>query len=129
MRSFIPLLDTSLTPPPKLRLSRLRDIGWSVWDPIGLICADQKWSDEDCLPFTDEYDTYFMQAAGRLKRGEAASDVASYPAKIEVEYIGFGGLFLAALARAERVVESIQADTKLWTYPDQWRFQFFRKAG
>jgi hypothetical protein len=114
----MPLIDPPLTPPPKLKLSRLRDIGWSVWDPIGLLGDDQKWSDEDCLPFADEYDSYLMQAAGRLRRGEATSDVASYLAKIEVEYIGLGTAFQAALARAEKVVEAIQADTKLWTYPD-----------
>lgn len=114
----MPLLDPPLTPLPKPKLSRLRDIGWSVWDPIGLISADQKWNDEDCLPFADEYDSYLMQAAGRLRRGEATSDVASYLAKIEVEYMGLGGPFQAALARAEKVVEAIQADTKLWTYPD-----------
>jgi hypothetical protein len=114
----MPLLDPPLTPPPKLKLSRLRDIGWSLWDPIGLIGADQKWSDEDCLPFSDEYDSYLMQAAGRLRRGEAASDVASYLAEIEVEHMGLAGALQAALARAEKVVEAIQADTRLWTYPD-----------
>jgi hypothetical protein len=80
--------------------------------------ADQKWSDEDCLPFADEYDRYLMQAAGRLRRGEAASDVARYLAKIEVEFMGLGGPFQAALARAEKVVEAIQADTTLWNCPD-----------
>ncbi len=114
----MPLLDPPLTPPPKLKLSRLRDIGWSVWDPIGLIGAGQKWSDEDCLPFADEYDSYLVQAAVRLRKGEAASEVASYLANIEVEYIGLGGPLQAALARAEKVIEAIQADTKLWTYPD-----------
>jgi hypothetical protein len=114
----MPLLDPPLTPPPKIKLSRLRDIGWSVWDPIGLIGAEQHWSDEDCLSFADEYDSYLLQAAGRLRRGEAASDVASYLAKIEVEYIGLRGPFQVALAHAEKVVAAIQADAELWTNPD-----------
>ena len=114
----MPLLDPPLTPPPKLKLSRLRDIGWSVWDPIGLMRPGKKWSDKDCRPFADEYDSYLVLAAGRLRRGEAPSDVARYLAKIEVEHLGLGSPFQAALARAEKVVEAIQADTKLWTYPD-----------
>ncbi|MEJ2019355.1 MAG: hypothetical protein P8X51_14015, partial [Maritimibacter sp.] len=32
LRSLMPLLDPPLTTPPKLKLSRLRDIGWSVWE-------------------------------------------------------------------------------------------------
>ncbi|MCK0122103.1 hypothetical protein MWU61_16240 [Loktanella sp. F6476L] len=107
------------TPPPKLKLSRLRDIGWSVWDPIGLLGADQRWNDEDCLPFADEYDSYLKQAAGRLRRGELTSEVAAYLAEIEVEYMSLGGPFQDALARAEQVVEAIQADTELWIYQDR----------
>lgn len=111
----MPLLDPPLTPPPKIKISRLRDIGWAVWDPIGLIGADQKWTDEDCLPFADEYDTYLLQAAGRLRRGEAEQDVARDLANIEIEHMGLEVPFPAALYRAEQVVAAIQADTKLWT--------------
>ena len=114
----MPLLDPPLTPQPKINLSRLRDIGWAIWDPIGLIGADQNWSDEDCMPFADEYDTYLLQAAGRLRRGEAATDVARYLATIEVEHMGLEGPYQGALYRAERVVAAIEADAKLWTYPD-----------
>jgi len=35
----MPLLDPPLTPPPEIKLSRLRDIGWSKWDPIGLLAV------------------------------------------------------------------------------------------
>ncbi len=114
----MPLLDPPLTPPPKIKLSRLRDIGWSVWDPIGLIGPDQNWKDEDCLPFADEYDSYLLQAAGQLRRGEAASDVATYLAKVEMQHIGLGGSFQAAMIRAQKVVATIQADTELWTKSD-----------
>jgi len=41
----MPLLDPPLTPPPKIKLSRLRDIGWSKWDPIGLLGDGQQWDD------------------------------------------------------------------------------------
>lgn len=105
--------------PPKIRLSRLRDIGWSLWDPIGLIEADQSWQDEACRPFENEYDTYLMQAARRLRKGVAEPEVAHDLARIEVEHIGLASPFEKALARAEKVVAAIQADPELWTYPDQ----------
>jgi hypothetical protein len=77
-----------------------------------------KWDDEESLPFADEYDSYLMQAAGRLRRGESSSDVADYLAKIEVEHMGLGGSFQDALYVAKKVVAAIQADSELWTYPD-----------
>lgn len=113
------LLDPPLTPRPKIKLSRVRDIGWSLWDPIGLISADQDWNDEECLPFADEYDSYLVQAAGQLRRGKSELDVAVYLATIEVEHMALGGPFQSALLRAEKVVAAMQADSKLWTYPDQ----------
>ena len=115
----MPRVDSPRTPSPKLRLSRLRDIGWSLWDPIGLMRADRTWHDEECLPFADEYDSYLVRAAGRLRRGDAPPDVAHYLAAIEVNAMGLGGSFQTALARAERVVEAMQADTDLWTSPDR----------
>jgi hypothetical protein len=38
----------------KVRLSRLRDIGWTEWDPIGL-CPPEGW---EGIPAADEYDGY-----------------------------------------------------------------------
>lgn len=113
----MPLLDPPLTPPPKIKLSRLRDIGWSIWDPICLLSPGQKWDDEDCLPFADEYDTYLIYAAGQLRRGVSDADVTNYLIHIETEHIGLRhGRGVAE--RAERVVAAIHADKDLWTYPD-----------
>lgn len=112
----MPLLDPPLTPPPKIKLSRLRDIGWSKWDPIGLLSDGQKWDDEDCRPFADEYDSYLLQAAGQLRRGAAEEDVESYLVDIEANYMGLRSAQGAA-ARAREVVAAIQADEELWTYP------------
>lgn len=64
------LLGPPLMSPPKVRLSRLRDISWSVWDPIGLMGVGQNWQDKDCRPFANEYDGYLLQAAGRLRGGK-----------------------------------------------------------
>ena len=113
----MPLLDPPLRPPPKLKLSRLRDIGWLVWDPIGLLGSEQKWNDEDCLSFADEYDSYMMQAAGQLRRGVADVDVANYLVQIETDNMGLGSS-RGILERAEQVVVAIHADKELWTYPE-----------
>ena len=113
----MPLPDPPLTPPPKIKLSRLRDIGWSKWDPIGLLADGQKWDDEDCQPFADEYDSYLLHAAGQLRRGEPEENVVSYLVDIEANCMGLGRAPGAA-ARAKEVVAAIQADQELWTYPD-----------
>lgn len=113
----MPFLDPPLTPPPKIKLSRLRDIGWSIWDPIGLLGSGQKWDDEDCLPFADEYDSYLLQAAGQLRRGVSDATVASFLVQIETEHMGLG-TGQSALDRAKQVVSAIQLDDELWTCPD-----------
>ena len=53
---------------PKFKISRLREIGWTEWNPIGL--------DRD--EYTeDEYDSYLLQAAGRLWNGASSEEVAT----------------------------------------------------
>jgi hypothetical protein len=66
---------------PKFKLSRLREIGWS-WDPIGLANLEDRPD--------DEYDSYLLQAAGRLWNGASQEEVADYLASIEAEYMGLG---------------------------------------
>jgi hypothetical protein len=67
---------------PKFKLSRLREIGWAKWDPIGLSGTDG-WPE-------DEYDSYLLQAAGRLWNGASQEEVANYLVSIETEYMGLG---------------------------------------
>lgn len=102
-------------PLPKIKLSRLRDIGWSIWDPIGLLDEGQRWDDEECQHFADEYDTYLLQAAGRLRRGEPDHAVVEYLAQMEAEQMGLG-VREGVYSRAELVVAAIQADKELWNY-------------
>lgn len=104
-------------PPPKIRLSRLRDIGWSIWDPMGLLGDGQAWDDDDCLPFADEYDGYLVHAAGQLRRGAADDTVVDYLVDIEANRMGLGRT-RGAVARARQVVAALQADDELWTFPD-----------
>ncbi|MEM7634641.1 MAG: hypothetical protein AAF299_08775 [Pseudomonadota bacterium] len=96
-------------------MSRLRDIGWSLWDPIGLLEPGQKWDDDECRSFADEYDSYLVQAAGQLRRGVSEAAVVTYLIKIETEHMGLG---FAGTARADAVVAAIVADDQLWTFSD-----------
>ncbi|MBB4630217.1 hypothetical protein SAMN04244581_04955, partial [Paracoccus denitrificans] len=52
---------TEIATHPRIKLSKLRDIGWSLWDPIGLLDPESpagRWDDEANLSFADEYDSY-----------------------------------------------------------------------
>jgi len=70
-----------MTSRPTFQLSRLREIGWSKWDPIGLGGVDQGWPE-------DEYDGYLLQAAGQICNGSSDGAVADYLIKIETEHMG-----------------------------------------
>ncbi len=67
---------------PKFKLSRLWEIGWSRWDPIGLNGLEDAPG--------DEYDSYLLQAAGRLWNGMSEDEVTDYLVSIEAEYMGLG---------------------------------------
>ena len=108
-----------LTPPPTIKLSRLRDIGWSNWDPIGLLSAGQSWDDEECQDSANEYDGYLIHAASQLRRGASETEVVDYLVQIEAEHMGFGER-PNSRKRAQAVVAAIQADKQLWTYADGW---------
>lgn len=98
---------------PKIDLSRLRDIGWRLWDPIGLMPDGENWNADENLSFVDEYDTYLMNAAGQVWRGATDAEVVSYLVKVETENMGLDeapGIH----ARAESVVKKIRADQLLW---------------
>lgn len=69
---------------PTFKLSRLRDIGWGQWDPIGIAGPNGGWPEEA----GDEYDSYLLQAAAKLWNGQSDSDVADYLVEIETEHMG-----------------------------------------
>ena len=71
---------------PNIKLSRLRDIGWAYWDPIGLLTDINLVKDKQ--NFDDEYDTYLMQAASMLWSNRPREDVVAYLADIEQNHIG-----------------------------------------
>ena len=117
---------TKMRPQPRLKLSKLRDIGWSLWDPIGLLSSDGPssghWSDEANSGFADEYDRYLISAASQLRRGESHSEVVRYLLNIEAEDMALGE-GQTYRERAQAVVAAIVADEGIWTWPDdQGRF-------
>lgn len=90
---------------PKIKLSRLREIGWSEWDPIGLSqMGDDHWKDGGAC--ADEYDSYLLQVVGRLKRGEPIEDAVAYLEEIEIVHMG-GGRVATTRSRAEATVAAI----------------------
>ena len=84
---------------PTIQLSRLREIGWSKWDPIGIGDPDH-WS-------ADEYDSYLLQAAGQLWNGATDETVASYLFKVETEHMGLTAV-PGSMSRAMEVAKIIR---------------------
>jgi hypothetical protein len=87
-----------------VKLSQLREIGWSQWDPIGLSHMGDDWKDGG--PCADEYDSYLLGVVGRLRRGEPSSNAVSYLEDIEIDHMG-GGRNLTTHSRAEATVTAI----------------------
>ena len=85
---------------PNIQLSRLRDIGWELWDPIGL--RDVR---DQC---DDEYDKYLLEVVARLERGDATESVANYLVTMASENMGLGQS-PSALTRASATVAVIKA--------------------
>lgn len=93
-----------------IRLSKLRDIGWAKWDPIGLLERGDTWEHK---PFAGEYDAYLIDAAGKLRRGTSEEKVIRYLVDIERDYMGLG-MQRDTIRRATDVVEAIQASDQIW---------------
>jgi hypothetical protein len=69
---------------PQIKLTVLRDIGWSQWDPIGLAPRDGGWP-ASCA---HEYDSYLKHAAVMFVRGNSRKEVAAYLVQIAAEHMG-----------------------------------------
>lgn len=89
---------------PSFQLSRLREIGWSKWDPVGLGGPDHGW-------LADEYDSYLLQAAEQLWNGQPNEAVADYLVKIETEHMGLSaspGINARAADAAKAIHEYVE---------------------
>ena len=98
---------------PKIEIDRLREIGWSLWDPIGLKNVYGGWKGQ---PFEDEYDTYLTRAAELLQNGRDSDEVVSYLFHIQSRHMGMGPKETDAKIRARllNVVKAISDDPLIW---------------
>ena len=87
---------------PKLQLSRLRQIGWDQWDPIGLGSVEDWRTDGP-----DEYDSYLLHVVSMLRKGQGVDDAAAYLDQISSEHMGLGEVtpesHRASLATADAI--------------------------
>ncbi len=87
-----------MTSPPTFDLNRLRDIGWTHWDPIGLRAVR-----DDC---DDEYDRYLTHIASHLWDGKNPVAAANYLVLVEAEHMGLGP-HPSAMPRAQATISAI----------------------
>jgi len=83
-------------------LAELRDIGWSIWDPISLNTGTGPPEGA-----ADEYDCYLLQARRMLRAGRPQNQVADFLMEIESEHMALGHA-PDALDRAMRTVQALQ---------------------
>ncbi|MGF9565554.1 hypothetical protein [Neorhizobium sp. JUb45] len=81
-------------------LQTLRDIGWRLWDPIGLNGPDGP-PDEAI----DEYDSYLIEAFAMLQAGSQIQDVVAILMDIESEHMALGELPDAEERATQTVLE------------------------
>ncbi|WP_028958117.1 hypothetical protein [Sulfitobacter sp. 20_GPM-1509m] len=118
---------TQISSRPRIKLSKLRDIGWTLWDPIGLLSAQGvfhgKWNEQANQGIADEYDGYLISAASQLRSGEPLLQVIEYLVQVESEHMALG-IGPTTRERAVAVVTAIMSDDTIWTWPDeQGRFR------
>ncbi|WP_037316223.1 hypothetical protein [Ruegeria halocynthiae] len=98
---------------PKINIERLREIGWSLWDPIGLNYTMGGWKGQ---PFEDEYDTYLVKAVEILRNQLDANEVGDYLFFIETEHMGLAPAVGGVETRAKllALVQVISAEPLVW---------------
>jgi hypothetical protein len=69
---------------PKIQLSRLRAIGWELWDPIGLT-SHHGSPLKECA---DEYDPYLLHVVGIIRRLGSRAEATAYLLSIASEHMG-----------------------------------------
>ena len=96
---------------PKINLQRLREIGWSIWDPLALSEEGEEWQG---AVFADEYDSYLLKAAGMVRNGKEDREIIAYLVRSETDDMGMGDSMTARL-HAHRLVKAIRAERALWS--------------
>ena len=91
---------SSMTLRPKIQLSRLREIGWKLWDPIGL-SHDGGSPDEGCA---DEYDQYLLHVVSMISRGGSKDEATAYLISIATEYMSLSVVDAQAAAATSHAI-------------------------
>lgn len=101
---------------PRINIGRLREIGWSLWDPIGLNQTMGSWKGQ---PFEDEYDTYLSKVAGMLRNNCDVAEAIDYLFFIQSQHMGMGPTKIDTRIRTKllTVVQAISDDPLLWSEP------------
>ena len=68
-----------------VQLSRLRQIGWDEWDPIGLRLFDDNDWQTNCA---DEYDGYLLHVVSMLRAGQTIGEAVAYLDWVETKRMG-----------------------------------------
>ena len=93
----------------RIRLSRLRDIGWRCWDPIGL-GASGDWEKSVA---GGEYDDHLLKVARMVRHNESDEACAQYLVWAESEKLRLGAR-ADARSRADATIAAIRGDDQLW---------------
>jgi hypothetical protein len=86
----------------QVQLSKLREIGWTEWDPIGLKAIEPDWETH----VIDEYDRYLLHVASMLKNGQSTDAAAKYLLSIAQDYMGLSHV---SVDKAQNTAKAIQA--------------------
>lgn len=94
-----------MTERPKVQLSRLRDIAWDLWDPIGVKHIEGHWEGSGAAA---EYDSYMLRVSWLVRNGGQVDDAVAYLMQMESEHMGLGPR-PDARDRAVTTVEAVRA--------------------
>jgi hypothetical protein len=87
----------------KISLSRLIDIAWSFWDPIGYAGIE---GTSEHPPPAHEYDPYLRHVVSLLENGNRIDEAVAYLIEIESEHMGFSSPNMRE--RAIKTVEEVR---------------------
>ncbi len=89
---------------PKIQLSKVRVIGWELWDPIGIrgMVSDDLRSGP-----ADEYDNYLLKVVSLLTHGHSVEEASAYLDDIASNYMGLGPSNHASKAAARITAEAV----------------------
>ncbi len=95
---------------PKVQLSRLRQIGWDHWDPIGIRSFGyDDWKSDAA----DEYDRYILHVVSMLHSGRTPEQAVTYLNWVGSEYMGLGAITteanLASVATVDAILEYLKS--------------------